>query len=217
MKMRLVYALTCCSLLALLVVADHKIDGLERQSQLWQDAYTSLAQYWAGQEVGWNVERSQWQDAVTSRDVIISWWENRPPDIVEEVVEVEVVKEVLVEVVREVVPRYHDFGDPDELSAFLKKDAVSEIPPYFSIAGTVVRLWCMDYAESLRDNLNDAGYFANIQCFPVGKLPMSDRVLGAAHAMVSVRVGDAVYLVEPQTDECWKAWDIRAMEVGGRQ
>jgi len=213
MKMRLTCALTCCLLLALLVVANYKIDDLEKQSHIWQDAHTSLAQYWLEREVGWDVERSQWQDAVTSRNAIISWWENKPPEIVEKVVEVP----IEVEVVREVAPKYHDFRDPDELSAFLEEDAVSEIPPYFSIGGTVVRFWCMDYAESLRDNLNSAGYFANVQCFPAGELPMSDRVLGAAHAMVSVRAGDAVYLVEPQTDECWKAWDIRAMEVGGKQ
>lgn len=98
MKMRLVYALTCFVLLSLLVVANNKIDNLEKQVQLWQDAHTSLAQHWQEQEVNWSGERDQWDKAVQSRDKIIAWWENKPPEVVEKVVEVP----VRVEVVREV-------------------------------------------------------------------------------------------------------------------
>jgi len=109
MKIRLTYALTCCLLLILLVVANYKIDDLEKQSKFWQDAYTSLVQYWLEQEVDWDGERNQWQDAVTSRDAIISWWGSKPPEIVE--VAVDVVKEVPVDVVKEVrVIEYIDNG-----------------------------------------------------------------------------------------------------------
>ena len=90
MKKWLVYIITCCVLLALLVVANWQIDELEEQSQFWQDEHTSLEQHQLEREVVWEGERTQWQDDVDSRDEIISWWENQPPDIVEKVVEVSV-------------------------------------------------------------------------------------------------------------------------------
>jgi len=149
------------------------------------------------------------------------------------VIEIEVIKEVPAEPVVitkivyvdrivtvnqtvEVPIDLKDFETAGELTEFILADRTNEIPSYWTIGGIKVRFWCFNYAETLRDNLHEAGYHANIQGFGSGtQLPMSDRVLDEAHGMINVVVDGEIWLVEPKTDEHWKAWDITEMEIVG--
>ncbi len=111
-------------------------------------------------------------------------------------------------------PRLKDFKGPGELKLFLENDKTDTIPAFFKLGSTTFRFYCMDFAEILRDHLNEAGYYANIQCFGSGtKLPNTTKILNTAHVMVSVRIDESIWLIEPQKDEYWKAWDIHLMEV----
>jgi len=169
MKMRLTYALTCCLLLPLLVVADHRIDGLEMQSQLWQDAHTSLTQYWLERDAEWTDERNQWQDAVESRDKLISWWESKPPEIVE--VAVDVIREIPVEVVKEVkVVEYIDNGFT--LAPFESTVAFTEWleawEPWEPVFGGTLYLnsSCENLAYAMMIDAGNDGYLVGTQIDP---------------------------------------------------
>jgi len=165
MKMRLVYALTCCLLLALLFVANHRIDGLERQSQLWQDIHTSLAQYWSERDAEWVDERDQWRDAVESKDKLISWWESKPPEVVEKLVEVP------VEVVREVeVVEYidNDFTPVPFKSTVAFTEWLDAWEPWEPVFGGTLYLnsSCENLAYAMMiDAVND-GYLVGTQIDP---------------------------------------------------
>ncbi len=153
---------------------------------------------------------------LTEEDITEEYLEALIADLISRPRTIEVVSEVekLVYITGNVTTELKDFESSQELGDFLTVDTIEEIPAYWSIGDNVtIRFWCYDYAEMLRDALYDAGYRGNIQCFSAGLLPGTDEVIDTAHVMISVRVGDEVWLVEPQTDEYWHAWDIHLMEV----
>jgi len=226
MKMRLIYALTCCVLLAVLVVANHKIDDLEIRSRFWQDAHTSLVQYWLEREIAWDAERSQWRDAVESRDELISWWESRPPKVVEKIVEVpvevDVVQEREIEVVREVERAVYPRRFPDVDSA--KGWTLSHALPVVLIADSsgVVRLDksghdprydCDDYADdyemlALSDNIS------------LWQAPVTNgRIWGVRvsnttgnHVGMWTKIDNTYYYIEPQpVEDKWRF--VKIMEA----
>ena len=103
---------------------------------------------------------------------------------------------------------YADFETPQELMSFLDSDKTDKIPVRWTKGDLTVRLHCMNYAEILRDKFHEAGYHANIQISDNGSY-----IHGDVHAMVSVVVGTDIWIIDPITDECWKAWPIRQIEL----
>jgi len=189
-----------------LAAYDSKEQELYDAENTFVDYMVGLTSRLAGQEL-------------TEEDITEEYFEELITDLISRPKTVEVIKEVekivyVDKIVTEnVTVELKDFKTEQELEAFLAADTTDEIPAVWNLDGTFIHFWCFAYSEILRDSMQEAGYHANIQVFPSGALPMSDRKLDAAHAMVNVRVGDDVWLVEPQTDECWLAWGIHLMEV----
>jgi len=135
-----------------------------------------------------------------------------PPEIIEVVKEVEtrVYVDRPIERIKEVPQNLKDFQSPEELIGWLADDTTNEIPAKLDFGGVLLELWCMDYAEMLRQSAQEGGYRLNVQVFSAGtQLPMSDRVVDTAHAMNTARIGDGLWLIEPQTDKAWRAYHIR--------
>jgi len=165
MRMRLVYAVACCVLLALLVLAGHKIDQLEEQVSFWRVAHTSVATYMLAQEKSWDAEREQWQRAVEGRDEIIQWWENKPPGVVEKVVEVP----VEVEVIREVeVVKSVDYSPTSFQSTEAVRAWVENWEPHARAFGGTVKFnsACEDYAYAMLVDMVNDGYLVGTQIDP---------------------------------------------------
>lgn len=201
MKTRLVYAITCCVLLALLVIANLKVDRLEEQSQLWQDAHTSLAQYWLEREVAWESERTQWQDATTSRDEIISWWENQPPKIVTIVETQEVVKEVPVKVLETVIQKA-----PVEIRQY---DTIEQFLDTYRGGITYLRSGiCLPVAEHIQQSVVEQGYAVSL-AFALNHYYYGKYVTGASSGHAGILVGTTdgnYYFVDPNDWKVTKLW-----------
>lgn len=122
---------------------------------------------------------------------------------------IEVEKPVVVEMVKEMPIELKQFKSPAELKEWLKQDLTNELPNKFEIDGVVFELDCDDYSSSLQEHANKVGYLVNMQIYDKGnKLPMKTDVLESAHAVNSTIIGNDVWLIEPQTDEAWKAYEV---------
>jgi len=216
MRLRLLYAIACCVLLASLVVANYRIDDLEKRSQFWQDAHTSLAQDWLEREAAWVNERNQWQGAVASRDDLVSWWESKPAEIIEKTLEVTVETEVVREVEKAVYP--YRFADAIAAKAWV----LSHRLPVTIIA---------DMPNNLIDNIHDSRYDCDDYADDYEALALSENVslwqapvtngciwgiqvskkLGN-HVGMWTKIDNIYYYIEPQPiDDKWRF--IKIMEA----
>jgi hypothetical protein len=137
---------------------------------------------------------------VESRDDIIEWWKNRPPQIETIVREVEVVKEIPVEVeVEKIVYRQHtgwrEFENLAEFSDWVKDK--------------LERLWvvgdkladCDDFAIRLQREGYKDGYLISSQLVWNGKLfDKNVSNFKKPHMGNLIIIGNRIYFVEPQPD-----------------
>lgn len=205
MKMRLIYAITCCILLAILVFASVKIQRLETINSDWSAACQLLQQDYDASQLLWNNEREQWRGVVESRDGIIEWYKEQSPTtiILPPVVETITVNQTIEK--RMILDGWDTLAELEEWLANDDTDKLLLYSPNHLDGGNT----CMIYASRLRLEAEMSGKYLSWQVITA---KMYEELFGVPsdidHMMNIAYICDEqmIYLIEPRTDEVW-AWE----------
>ena len=127
------------------------------------------------------------------------------PHIITQVLEVErvVMEEVEVEKIVEVPIELREFESVEELRAWL---AIDDTNTVLRFVGSINldRYDCEDFAFQLIKNARQDGYDVYFQFIKTYTRPDTGEYI-YDHALNSTIIGNDIYLIEPQTDEFWRA------------
>ncbi len=221
--MRLLYAITSCILLIIIVFCADNIQDLKRVNAEWNIDYQTLRTSYDNDTSSWELERSQWKDSVVSRDEIIQWYKDNPlivtttevkeievPVVIEKIVEVENTIEVPIDT--------KPFNNLDELNQFMIQDNTDRLVILYSDKNGNINFTgiCKETAYQLRDNAKRAGYDIETEILSREDAIKYQQYIDGnvyslnyndGHYINKAIIDNQVYFISPENDKVWLVYD----------
>jgi hypothetical protein len=125
-------------------------------------------------------------------------------EVVEKYVEKKVVETVpvieYVEVAKEVPLELEQFKSVDELTDWLRADKTDELPYIKDL------IECENFARMLMTNTLRSGHYMSFQVVKNYTRPDTGEFIAGPHTINNTIIGNYIYFIDPQTDECWAAY-----------
>jgi hypothetical protein len=138
-------------------------------------------------------------------------------EVVETFVEKKVVEEVpvvkyvekYVEVEKEVPAELKQFESEEELIEWLQTDKTNELPYIRDL------FECENFARTLMRNALEDGHLMSFQVLKNYNRPDTNEFIKGPHAINNTIIGNDVYFIDPQTDDCWVAYVLEKETIKG--
>jgi hypothetical protein len=124
--------------------------------------------------------------------------------VVETFVEKKVIEKVpvvkYVEVEKKVPAEFKQFESEEELTEWLQIDKTDESPYIKNL------FECENFARTLMRHALDEGHYMSFQVLKNYTRPDTKEFIEGPHAINSTIIGNYIYFIDPQTDDCWVAY-----------